>query len=1022
MNRSTDPANSWWNRARSHPEHVALVADGQSWTDRQLMAAVSRRVRLLGGSQRPPEPRLAIAVSSDLDRVAWMMAATWVGLPFVSLALEQPAGRTANLLRRLAPVAVLTDRSNAHLAAGHRLLQAESATTDSASTVGPLSAPVVAEDSVVHLCFTSGSSGAPKAVEVPYGSIAHAVEAFASHLGPAAPRHHILATSWAFDVAMLDLWLALATTGTLVVPARENLLDHGLRKALTGFSQPVIQMVPSVLSAANLDPAALPDGTTIVLGGERAPSALVERFANHVELHIAYGVTEGGVCSTAYRVPPGTTDFDGCIGRALAQVELSIVDRDGRQVGPEEIGELLIGGPGLASGYFDDPAATAQAFTDHGPHGTRVYRTGDLVHRDEKGLLYFHTRRDDQLQIRGHRVEPAELETVLRSIPGVADAAVVGSQSQNDSYLCAYLERAAASAYPDIDQVLAVVERQLPAWMWPRQLCFLPALPRTHTGKVARRELPPIDPASPSEQALVRPGDQTEDAVARAWKDALGTVPRSRDSTFLAEGGTSLNAAQISAAVSHHLGTRLSSGDVLAARTFADLVAAARRAPAADAAVAATEDRATVLQRDIWLTEQLEPGTGIYNLVVGVELQPDLRNDRLQRALHLLEQIHPALRYGYAFRGEELERVHPTGSNRPLITRTVDAQQWDDHVAVAVRQQADSEFDLEAGRLWRYELLHAEDDRAVLILCFHHIAVDGIAVQVLLGQLADLVTGRVDPAELTTDAGTQGGTAVLRDRPEHLEYWRDLFRSAQAPTRLPGQCETASSDHTAHLHRFTVERHAGADLHAGCTARGFTLQEGVLTSVVRTIATAVNSSDVTLGIAVSRRGVDVPPEAIGQYAAALPVRFTVPPNMSAERLLTTVAATVRGVVDHCDVDPRDVLAIAREETRGGVGRPPFPMVFSWNEPHRGLDLGSTGSTWRLEFTGRVTHDLLLELAYEAEELRGALHVKRAANAGVDVEALMDSLQENIRTLSRELTSPAPAITDATATEAAPGPR
>lgn len=997
----TDPLAAWWSRARSRPDHVALIADDGSWTDRRLMEEVLRRVAVLT-QQRPKEPRLAIAVASNAERIAWMIAATWTGMPFLSVALDQPSDRIADLLSRMAPVAVLADEANAHLAGPHRLLPSGLATA--AAEVDPATTPPsIASDAVAYLCFTSGSSGVPKAVEVPYGSIAHTVRAFTEYLGSTGPRDHLLATSWAFDVALLDLWLALSTTGTLIVPGGGDLLGRGLQELLAGTHQPLVQMVPSLLAAADLDPRRLPPGTEFVLGGEPASPALVQRYAHHIQLHVAYGVTEAGVCSTAYRVPPDIADFSGCIGGPLAGVELAVLARDGQETEIDDVGELHISGPGLARGYLGDPAASAGAFVSLATSGARAYRTGDLVQRDAAGLLHFRGRRDDQVQIRGHRVDPAEVETVLRTIPGIADAAVVGVHASGGWYLAAYLERRSGAESVDADRVRAVIEQRLPMWMWPRHLLFLGALPRTHTGKLARQQLPSVDIDTNAALSNVAAADEAEDTVARAWREVLGTAPRDRSSGFVAEGGTSLNAAQISAHVSQSLGVNLAVGEVLAARTFDDLVGAVRRAsPRSPAAVEDDKQRASALQRDIWLSEQLEPGSGIYNLVVTIDLRPDADVGRLQRALQLLERAHPALRYGLAFDDEELVLVPPSIPVRPLSIRAIATADWEQGVDAVVREFADTEYDLEAGRLWRYELLQGNDAEATLVLGFHHGAVDGIAVQVLLQRLADLLTGRTDPADLTTRTTEAEALQSLGYRPEHLEHWRQLFRGAKAPTRLPAQADAVQGDYTADIRRFAVDRPTLAGLRAACAAHGITLQAALFACMVRWVATETANDDITLGVAVTRRGVDVPLDAIGQFAAAMPVRLVASRDVPVEETVSLAAATMRGVLDHCDVDPRDVLAIAREETRAEVGRPPFPLVFAWNEQQHGPDFAPIGGKWQLRFTGRVTYDVLVEFSHEADDLLAAIHVKRAANPGLDAEAMVNALQALIADIAHDL--------------------
>jgi amino acid adenylation domain-containing protein len=914
---------------------------------------------------------VAVALDDPAEQASWLVAVAIAGLAAVSLDVGQPAARRAELLARSGAARVITDPQHADIVIAPRGLPRTEGTTPA------------------YVCFTSGSTGVPKGVVVSHAAIAATVRVFAAHLGN-GPRDHVLATSWAFDVAMLDLWLALTTGGRLVLPVRDRLLT-GLPDLLAGLDRPVLQTVPSLLRGlTDTDISRLPPDTTVVLGGESTPESLLTRLTSAVDLRVAYGVTEVTVCSTAGLVRPGA-EHTG-IGSPLPGVRHAVLDQDGNAATE---GELWLGGPGVALGYLADPVATAQAFRPDpgGAPGARRYRTGDLVRQETDGTLTFLGRVDDQLSVRGHRIEPAEVERALGAVPGVRQAAVAARPDRSGSpclvgFVVGEVDLAAART---------VLADRLPGWLVPDRLIALAELPLNANGKVVRADLP-APGWGPSLAAEVAATD-VDGTVERLWHELLGDDGEQPSPAaagdFVGLGGHSLKAVQLSTALRDRLGVSVPVSAVLGAASVTDLAGLVRTAGPIrpDRAASSEPERVglTALQRQMWLYQELAGDIGLYNLVVSMAIGGPLDVLALERALHDIERHHGALRRAYRFDGDDVTtREVPADPPRLRVRRSHGRDQ-------AVIEAGAKALDLTAGRLWDYQLLRASEGH-VLLLTFHHIAVDGASVVALLAELAARYREHTGAGSVRRPPAHDENRA-LDTVDEDLQVWRRLLVDPPAPIRLPGQ---AVAKTTGNLTGFvTPVELVGVDpgrLRRLAGRRGGTLQSAVLSCVVRALTVLTGERDVLLGISVSRRGADAPVDAIGQYGSGLPMRFDLPVD-GAVACLDAVTSRMRQVLDHPRVDPGAVLEVLRAQ---GVD-PVFQISFGWDEDSPPLDLPGLAVEWRLEFNGWAEWGLAVELAARSDRITGRLCGRADVLAGVDLPAFMTTVTACAVELMSELT-------------------
>ncbi|MFE3993911.1 amino acid adenylation domain-containing protein [Streptomyces goshikiensis] len=512
----------------AHPDVVAVECGEQRLTYRQLWdAAAAVAGRILQAEGHRSGCLVGLLFERGVEGVVAQLGSWLAGAAYLPLDPALPAGRVEAILHDARPVAVLAQEGLAgRVPVGVPVLDSTGAAPAPAS-VSP--APLA------YVIYTSGSTGTPKGVEVGHAGLANLVS---WHRETYDTRPGVRVGAFAglgFDATVWEVWAALASGATLVLPTERLMVDSAViaefieRSAITHcfLSTPLAEQLFAL--------PAPPVGLAVLLtGGDRLRVSPPAGFPAAVFNH--YGPTEATVVTTA------SADLRHCptegapvIGRPIAGAKVRLVDADGVEVAePGVPGELLIGGDVLAFGYRGDPELTGSKFIADQDEN-RWYSSGDLCRWTADGELEFVERRDAQVSIRGHRVEPAEVEQEILAVPGVDQAAVVHVPDQDGGSLRAFF---CGEAEPD--GIRAALTGRLPAYMLPTGLHRLVTMPLTSNGKIDRKALPDTPVAAAAEPS---PLGATEARIAAIWSELTGNLPRSGDS-FFEIGGHSLIAAR----------------------------------------------------------------------------------------------------------------------------------------------------------------------------------------------------------------------------------------------------------------------------------------------------------------------------------------------------------------------------------------------------------------------------------------------------------------------------------------------
>ncbi|MFD9738639.1 amino acid adenylation domain-containing protein [Umezawaea sp. NPDC059074] len=564
-------------RAAQRPDAPALRHRGVELTYRELderAVAIATGLRAAGLRRGSV---VAVPLPRGIDSVSAYLGIFYAGCAYLPLDHEQPADRVRTALHGVADAVLVTDAHPAPLL-GLPVLRLEDLLDSTRRRIDPeVPVRVVGEDAA-YLISTSGSTGRPKTVVVPHRGISRLVPDAEGIVYHSDDRVSHLCNP-AFDASILELWGALGSGAVLVIGDKQDALSPARLRAFLDEERITVLGLPTALLHTVVDfaPDALSGVRLLLFGGEKADEQRLARLmANRPPARVVnvYGPTENTTVSTLQRVTPAELDPGPLsIGRAISGSTAYALGPDGEPVEAGAEGELFVGGEGLALGYHGNPALTAVSFVPDpfGGDGGRLYRTGDRVRPLPDGTFLFVGRTDDQVKVRGFRVELGEIELALRSLPGVTDAVVFGRPTADSTELLACVTGDADLAEPV--GIAAALRSRLPDYMIPA-VVVTDRLPLNANGKVDRGALlAALSEEVPADADPVSDDPLTE-AVAALWRESLGTTHVRPDDSFVAQGGHSIKALKLLARVDETLGVVVDLADFLAEPTLRALVTA----------------------------------------------------------------------------------------------------------------------------------------------------------------------------------------------------------------------------------------------------------------------------------------------------------------------------------------------------------------------------------------------------------------------------------------------------------------
>ncbi len=962
-------------QAASHPEAVAVVGPDATLTYAELERRARRLARTLRGAGAGRGSLVGLYLDRGADMVVALLGILKAGAAYVPLDPAFPRERLAWMLEDAAPAAVVTSvaRRDELPPHGGSVVAIESALE---GDDGPIAAEVGDED-LAYVLFTSGSTGRPKGVAIPHRALTNLLLSMAETPGFAREDVLVAVTTLSFDIAALEIFLPLVRGGRVVVASREAAGDPAaLSELLKSSGATVAQATPATWRM--LVDAGWPGEPRlkVLCGGEGLPADLAAALGSRCrELWNVYGPTETTIWSTLDRVRGG----DVSIGRSLANTRAYVLDSGLRPVGIGAVGELYLGGHGVAHGYRGRPDLTAERFLPdpHGDAGARMYRTGDLARFRNDGRLECLGRVDHQVKIRGFRIELGEIEAALRAQPGVGDCVVVAREDHGSRALVAYVV-AGASPLPDLRQAL---HGRLPDYMVPAAVVTLPTLPRTPNGKIDRKALPaPVFEARAA--ARVAPRDPVEEAIASVWREVLGLDAVGVHESFFDLGGHSLTAMQVLARVRETFGVAVPVRRLFEAPTIAGLAAAVATERAAGRPALAPlvreprggEIPLTFAQERLWFLHYFDDASAAYHLPGAVRLRGALDEAALERALAELVRRHESLRTRFEESdGRPVQRVDPPGAF-VLERRDVSALPVDAREAEAQRvclEVARRPFDLSRGPVFRAACVGLSPDDHVVAVVLHHIVADGWSLGLLVSELSALydafargeASPLAEPAWQYADvAGWQRRLLSGAELERQLGYWKARLAGVTPlalPTDLPRPAEQTFRG-AAHVFGLSPER--------ATAVRAFARRERATTFMVllaafqSLLSRTSGQDDVTVGTPIAGRARADLESVVGLFANTLVLRGDLSGDPGFREIVGRVRESALDAYAHQEMPFEKLVAELRPERNLSVP-PLFQVMFSLQQVAggapalSGLRLAPFGidtTTARLDLTWFVT--------------------------------------------------------------------
>ncbi|KAF9948753.1 hypothetical protein BGZ72_009364, partial [Mortierella alpina] len=851
--------------------------------------------------------------------------------------------------------------------------------------------------------YTSGSTGLPKGVMVPHCGIARlAINSGYADIGP-DDRIAFVANP-AFDASTFDVWTALLNGARLVIIDNDNYLDaHRLAESLDRYKVTGILLTSALFHQyAFIIGPALSKLKYLVCGGEQG---LVEAFSEvlqhggPVRLINAYGPTENTVIATTYEGTSAVSLLDRLpIGRPMSNTRVYVLNKKHSPVPMGAVGELYIGGAGVANGYLNRPDLTAERFLADpfsSVPAARMYKSGDLVRYLPDGNLVFMGRNDDQVKIRGFRIELGEIEERLAEHPQVREVAVLAiGESSSDKRLVAYFVSA-----PDENLTKSLRDHLadvLPEYMIPSAFVRLDALPLTNNGKVDRRALPKPDISSYVTQKYAAPQGETERAMAAIWCDLLKIDRVGRNDNFFTLGGHSLLAVRLMNRITT-LGVQLSLSIIFSSPTLSALAEVVSSTLSQEhlldenIALVSREGylEVSLAQQRLWVLAQMEGVSENYHVPVALRLQGDLNQDALEKALNSLFARHEALRTVFvSVKGQPKIRLLSADDGMPFVLHNLqEVQDKETTVKQFAALEAATSFDLEKGPLVRAQLIKLAEDEHVFLLTQHHIITDGWSLGVMFRELNELYAShyagapiRLAPLSIQyPDYAAWQKEWLTGDRlKEQAAYWRETLAGAPVSIELPtDRPRPPRQSHAGAAVPIRLDAQLTRALKIVGQRNGVTLFMTVLAAWSAVLARLSGQEDLVIGTPTANRNHPQVEQMIGFFVNTLALRLDVSGDPTAGQLLERVRKTTIAAQANQDLSFEQVVEIAQPPRRMDQ-TPLFQVLFAWQNNDVGaLQLQDVKATVEETQYATIKFDLELDMTELNDEIFGSLRYSTA---------------------------------------------
>ncbi|SMQ25052.1 amino acid adenylation domain-containing protein [Pseudomonas helmanticensis] len=943
--------------AQAQPQALAVRCADQQLTFAELDAEANRLAQRLLLDGVGPEVRIGIALPRSPQMLVAMLAVLKAGGAYVPLDASYPRERLAYLMADSGIALLLSDSTlidQLPLPQGLPSLCLD--TLDTAEFADTAPAVAVHEHSLAYVIYTSGSTGQPKGVCVAHGPLAMHCQAIGQRYAMTADDCELHFMSFAFDGAH-ERWLTPLTHGSSLLLRDDSLWTaEQTYRAMQRHGVTVVAFPPAYLQqlAEFAEIAGNPPKVRIYcFGGDAVPNDSFERVRRALApQHIinGYGPTETVVTPLLWKA-----DRETRCGAAYAPIGERVGERSTWVLSAElnplpqgVAGELYLGGYGVARGYLDRPALTAERFVPDpfGAPGARLYRSGDQVRLRADGVFDYQGRVDNQVKVRGFRIELGEIEARLMALDSVREAVVLAQDGANGAQLVGYIVAAqpveAAQHGAWREQIRASLKHSLPDYMVPAYLMVLEHIPLTPNGKVDRKGLPKPD-ASLMQQDYVAPLTGLEQQTAQIWAEVLKLDRVGMTDNFFELGGHSLLVTQVLSRVRQTLQL-----DVPLKALFEHSTLGGFCGHLAQAANAAQQPPLVALERGAplalsyaqerqWFLWHMDRHSSAYHIPSALRLHGPLDRQALQRSFDTLIARHESLRTRFLQEADGTRQLILAPFSLPIESRTLAADSDDAALKAQVEAEIRRPFDLQEEPLLRATLLQLSAEDHVLVLIQHHIVSDGWSMQLMVDELIRLYAAfsrgeqlslPALPIQYADYAVWQRRWMEAGERERQLDYWLTQLGGEQPVLELPlDRPRPATQSLRGARFELALDAPLSEALNNVARREGVTLFMLLLASFQTLLHRYSAQDDIRVGVPVANRTRVETEGLIGFFVNTQVLRADIHGGLRFSELLQQVRQTALGAQDHQDL-PFEQLVEMLQPERSLSRSPLFQVMFN----------------------------------------------------------------------------------------------
>ena len=1042
------------DQATKEPDKTAVFCDRETLTFGELNARANKLARHLRSLGVGRESLVGICIDRSLEMAIGILGILKAGGAYLPLDPEYPTERLDLMLADAQPTLLLTrsslekrlprkSQSQDHppilLGEGNErrivLFDHDWPTISRESSENLSDGP--SADDLAYVIYTSGSTGRPKGAMITHGNLANYLLALNHELKIGRDDLYLHTASIAFSSSRRQLMLPLSQGAAVVIANSEERKDPlALFAMIKERGVTVMDAVPSfwrncTTILANLDDEErtrlLDNQLRLILSASEPllsdiPQKWLRKFqhpARHVHM---FGQTETAGIVCLYRIPEqGDENIEIIpIGTPIANTEIYLLDEQQRLCEVGEAGELYIGGAGVGRGYLNRSELTAQKFIPH-PFSeqtcARLYRTGDWARVREDGEIEFAGRRDQQVKLRGFRVELGEIEVALTRHPSVRESVVVARDDAGDQKLIAYL--VANEEAPNAGELRDFLSAQLPDYLVPAAFFVIDALPLSANGKVNRLALPDPDRMNAKLSCeYLAPRNETERRLATIWSNVLRVERVGVNDNFFELGGHSLLAAQVISRLRSELAIETPLRLLFEHPTLASLAAAVKNLNeqndrALPWSIQPFERNGTAplsfTQQQFWLLDQAAPNRSAYNVRTAVRITGVLDVQKLQGVLETIVARHEVLRTNIVTTSDSpIQVIAPP---RAITLEVCDlgllsACDRETEIERLHAVEAEMPFDLSDGPLLRFKLLKLSAAEHVLLITIHHIICDGWSIGLLHREIAALYTSCGElpklPIQYADFAIWQRRRLQGEILERQLDYWKqklaDVPTTLDLPTDFP---RAATQNMNGARHATKLPEALSNSLKELSQREGTTLFMTLLAAFQTLLFRYSKQEDIVVGSPVAGRTMIETENLIGAFVNTLVFRGDASGNPSFREFLARVRETVLGAFSHQDL-PFEKLVEELNPERKIDRSPLFQVMFAMqNAPEPNLSVAGLKLTPLKLQNASSKFDLSLDVEAEKDELRVSLEYNRNLFAPATIERMLEHFQNLLAAIVAE---------------------